>query len=87
MQEKGRTCRACHDVHASNQEGRIRDSFPFGKMDITLYFSKTERGGSCLPGCHREKKYDRVHAVDNEWNIPAEEQLAKEGPVRESPVP
>jgi predicted CXXCH cytochrome family protein len=62
-QRKGRTCRACHDVHASEQEGRIRDEFPFGKMVIRLKYTKTETGGSCMAGCHGERSYDRVSSV------------------------
>jgi predicted CXXCH cytochrome family protein len=62
-QKKGRTCRACHDVHASNQEGRIRDEFLFGKVSIQLEYSKTQTGGSCIPGCHIERSYDRVKRV------------------------
>ena len=64
-QEKGRSCRACHDVHASDHEGRIRDEFPFGTANIPMIFSKTENGGRCIPGCHRERGYDRVNKVDN----------------------
>jgi len=65
-QKKGRTCRACHDVHASNQEGRIRDEFPFGNMSMPMEFYKTKTGGSCILGCHRERLYDRVNKVTNE---------------------
>jgi len=64
-QKKGRTCRACHDVHASNHEGRIRDEFPFGNMSMPMEYYKTETGGSCLPGCHTERLYDRVNKVTN----------------------
>ncbi len=64
-QKKGRTCRACHDVHASNLEGRIRDTFPFGKASIPMQYIKTGNGGTCIPGCHREKSYDRVNKVEN----------------------
>ena len=64
--KKGRSCRACHDVHASDQEGRIRDEFPFGNMKIELQYSKTETGGSCISGCHVETKYDRVNKVKYE---------------------
>jgi len=64
-QEKGRTCRACHDVHASEQEGRIRDSFPYGTMDMPLEFYKTSTGGFCVPGCHKAMTYDRLNMVDN----------------------
>ncbi|RJQ43556.1 MAG: hypothetical protein C4538_11850 [Nitrospiraceae bacterium] len=62
-QQKGRTCRACHDVHASDQDGRIRDEFPFGQVSIRLEYKKTKTGGSCLSGCHKERSYDRVNRV------------------------
>ncbi len=65
-QKKGRTCRACHDVHASDQEGRIRDEFPFGSVKIQLKYSKTKTGGSCISGCHKERSYDRVNRVKYE---------------------
>jgi predicted CXXCH cytochrome family protein len=63
--KKGRTCRACHDVHASNQEGRIRDEFPYGGASIPIFYSKSPTGGTCTPGCHREKKYDRLKSIRN----------------------
>ncbi len=62
-QKKGRTCRACHDVHASEQEGRIRDSFLFGTIEIDFEYVKTDTGGSCLAGCHKERSYDRINRV------------------------
>ncbi len=65
MQKKGRTCRACHNVHASDQEGRIRDSFPYGAIEMPLEFYKTKTGGFCATGCHKPMTYDRLHAVDN----------------------
>ncbi len=64
-EDKGRTCRACHDVHASNQEGRIRDEFPFGRSSMPLYYYKTENGGRCIPGCHVERAYNRVNRINN----------------------
>lgn len=64
-QEKGRTCRACHDVHASNQEDHIREQFKFGVADIPIYYFKTDTGGGCIPGCHVERKYDRIKEVKN----------------------
>jgi len=64
-QKKGRTCRACHDVHASDQEDHIRDEFAFGVASIPVEYIKTETGGRCMPGCHRERGYDRVRMVDN----------------------
>jgi len=58
-QQKGRTCGFCHDVHASKNPKLIVDSVPFGKWQLPLKFVKTETGGSCSPGCHQTKKYER----------------------------
>jgi predicted CXXCH cytochrome family protein len=57
---KGRTCRACHETHASNFPKHIREAVPFGAWDLPLNYQKTDTGGSCTPGCHKLKKYDRV---------------------------
>jgi predicted CXXCH cytochrome family protein len=59
-QEKGRTCRACHEVHASRQSFHIRESVPFGPggWKLSVRFEPTRTGGRCLPGCHVEKSYD-----------------------------
>ena len=58
-QEKGRTCRACHQTHASNNPSHIRDFVPFGGWDLPLNYTKTKTGGSCAPGCHKPKTYKR----------------------------
>ena len=57
---KGRTCRACHETHASNFPNHIREAVPFGSWDLPVNYQKTETGGSCTPGCHKLKKYDRI---------------------------
>lgn len=61
-QEKGRTCRACHEVHASKNPLHVRDAVPFGSSGwmLELKFEKTERGGSCSPGCHRHQTYEHT---------------------------
>ena len=64
-QKKGRTCRACHDVHASDQSDHIREEFLFGVAKIPIEYVKTATGGRCIPGCHRERGYDRVNMIDN----------------------
>ena len=58
---KGRTCRACHQVHASSQEHHIRTSVPFGDIDweLPVIFTSDEDGGSCQVGCHAPKGYSR----------------------------
>lgn len=57
---KGRTCRACHEIHASNFPSHIRKSIPFGASGwmLPINFEKTETGGKCSPGCHKPKAYD-----------------------------
>ncbi len=56
---KGRTCRSCHETHASTLPKHIRVSVPFGKWDLPVGFTKSENGGSCESGCHAIQKYDR----------------------------
>lgn len=58
---KGRSCKACHEAHASVQEKHVRESVPFGKMDwaLPIEFTKLEDGGSCVVGCHAPKEYHR----------------------------
>jgi predicted CXXCH cytochrome family protein len=64
-QEKGRTCRACHEVHASNRPFHIRESVPFGKENwkLEINFTQSASGGSCAPGCHKPETYDREAGV------------------------
>ena len=57
-QEKGRTCRTCHETHASNLPNHISTSVPFGSWNVPIDFVKTETGGSCSPGCHETRSYD-----------------------------
>jgi predicted CXXCH cytochrome family protein len=63
--EKGRTCRACHDAHATNNPRHIRDAVPFNAWSLPVGFEKTDNGGQCLPGCHKLYRYDRTSAVKN----------------------
>ena len=62
---KGRTCRACHNVHASKRPQHITESVPFGDWSIPVNYRKTATGGSCQPGCHRKYRYDREEPVVN----------------------
>lgn len=62
---KGRTCRACHDAHATNNPKHIRDSVPFSTWQLPIGFHKTEAGGKCVPGCHQAFSYDRAKPVVN----------------------
>jgi predicted CXXCH cytochrome family protein len=59
----GFTCRACHDAHASSQPEQIRENTPWGNWEIPIRFTKSNTGGSCLTGCHKEYTYDRVNPL------------------------
>jgi predicted CXXCH cytochrome family protein len=56
---RGRTCRACHEMHASKNSFQIREKSRFGKWMMPINFRERETGGSCQPGCHRREAYDR----------------------------
>ena len=62
---KGRTCRTCHATHASNEPKHLRKTVPYGGWGIPIQFEKTETGGSCSPGCHALRAYDRINPVVN----------------------
>ena len=59
--EKGRSCKACHQVHSGPQAKHIRESVPYGTggWSLPVTFTKTKHGGSCVVGCHSPKEYDR----------------------------
>jgi predicted CXXCH cytochrome family protein len=62
---KGRTCRTCHESHASTGKKLIsEEGMPFGDWKVQIRFSQTATGGSCAPGCHRPFNYDREEPVD-----------------------
>ncbi len=58
---RGRTCRACHEVHAAPQEHMIRDGVPYGSSSwiLKINYDRTENGGSCAKTCHPTKAYNR----------------------------
>ncbi|NQU47336.1 MAG: hypothetical protein HQ519_01710 [Planctomycetes bacterium] len=64
--KKGRTCRACHDVHASTHPKHIADVVPFGSWPMPIKYEKLSNGGSCSPGCHETRSYDRTATPEDE---------------------
>ena len=64
-QPKGRTCRACHELHASNNPKLLRDMVPFGEWQMSHNYVKYEQGGKCSPGCHKPRGYNRANKVEN----------------------
>lgn len=64
--DKGRSCKVCHDPHASGQPRLISGKVAgFGRWRIPIRFTKTEVGGTCVVGCHKPKSYDRDNPVTN----------------------
>lgn len=56
---RGRTCRACHEVHASQQPHHLRESVPYGTSGwmLRINYRKRADGGSCDKTCHTERTY------------------------------
>ncbi|MHC4697442.1 MAG: cytochrome c3 family protein [Planctomycetota bacterium] len=59
--KRGRTCGACHDVHASARSFHMRETASFGPRgwEIEINHMKLPNGGRCAPGCHEARSYDR----------------------------
>jgi len=70
-QEKGRSCRACHAIHASANPLHIRDSVPFGAWNMPIKYQQAKTGGACTPGCHKSYTYDRQNPVNYDQPTPA----------------
>ncbi len=64
---KGRTCKTCHQTHASDGPMLISSTrgAKFGSWHISIAYIITKSGGSCTPSCHRKMTYDRAKAHDN----------------------
>ncbi len=63
-ERKGRSCKACHEIHAGSQRKHIREEVPYGKMwSYPIKYTKTETGGGCIVGCHKPFDYDRKNPV------------------------
>ncbi len=60
-EEKGRSCKVCHDAHASNRARHIREEVPFGPggWKLPIKYEQTPDGGRCGPGCHAQLEYNR----------------------------
>jgi predicted CXXCH cytochrome family protein len=58
--DRGRTCRACHEVHASKQPHQMRAEVPYGTKGwmLKINYSQTPTGGSCAKTCHATKEYN-----------------------------
>lgn len=61
-EDRGRTCRACHEVHASTQDHHLREAVPYGPRGwlLKLNYTKSANGGQCARTCHETRAYDRT---------------------------
>jgi predicted CXXCH cytochrome family protein len=58
--DRGRTCRACHGVHATRQVHLIRKDVPYGPSGwvLDINFVRTKTGGRCTKTCHDTREYN-----------------------------
>jgi len=63
--DKGRSCKTCHDVHGSDQPKHIATDVRFENSTwaMPMSYQKTEDGGGCTPGCHKTREYSRGRAT------------------------
>lgn len=63
--QKGRNCKTCHDMHGSDLPNHMAAEVPFegSGWAMPMNYEKTPTGGSCAPGCHTQRKYDRAAAT------------------------
>lgn len=57
--DKGRTCRACHEVHGGDAPKLLAAAVPFGTWALPIRWQETPTGGRCAPGCHKPFEYSR----------------------------
>jgi predicted CXXCH cytochrome family protein len=59
--DKGRTCKTCHEVHGSDLPRHMASAVPFegGNWAMPINYEQHDNGGSCTPGCHGPKSYNR----------------------------
>jgi predicted CXXCH cytochrome family protein len=59
MDKNGKNCKLCHVTHTGNFPKLLAEQIPFGNWSMPMNFKKTATGGSCAPGCHKTRTYDR----------------------------
>lgn len=60
--EKGRTCKTCHEMHGSDLPIHMASSVPFegSNWAMPIRYEQRADGGSCTPGCHQNYSYSRT---------------------------
>jgi predicted CXXCH cytochrome family protein len=58
--KEGQTCFACHLPHTADQERLLRTEYQCtGTFCYTMRFVPSEKGGTCVVGCHKPRTYSR----------------------------
>lgn len=56
----GQTCFACHLPHTADQERLLRTEYQCtGTFCYTMRFVPSDKGGTCIVGCHKPRTYSR----------------------------
>jgi len=63
--KKGRTCYTCHRRHGATNQKLIANLFQFGTRTLTLEYTRTDTGGTCVTPCHQTGRYDRYEPIFN----------------------
>lgn len=60
--EKGRSCKTCHEIHGSDLPRHIATNVPFDNSPwlMPIEFERLPDGGKCAPGCHVAMTYHRT---------------------------
>lgn len=60
-EDKGRSCKTCHEIHGSDQPNHLASSVQFegSAWAMPMNYEKASDGGSCTPGCHARYSYSR----------------------------
>ncbi len=72
--ERGRTCRACHEVHAAENLHIIRDGVPYGSKGwvLPINYLPSANGGQCSKTCHPTRVYDRTASAERMASVQGE---------------
>ncbi len=62
---RGRNCNLCHDMHGSENKYLIKKKTRYGNWNMPIEFELTDKGGSCLTGCHERYSYERLVLQDS----------------------
>jgi predicted CXXCH cytochrome family protein len=63
---KKRGCFTCHNIHGTQQDKLVRESFAYKQLTLPLKFIPSATGGNCTTACHKTFTYNRKVRFKNE---------------------